>query len=190
MIYHSLSTVPVYPCGGSRDFKLRIYVKYLSGSPVKIDGPLDTHAFAINSVHGTAPPVPNLIGLTDGVARNYLATTGYAVSNVSYALSAAPAGSVISQYPSAGIIELPGSGVNLTVSTGSVIVPNLNGYPQKSATGAISALGLVSSVSSQKACINPGEVVMQSPLSGTRVAPGSTVYITVDSGTLKTSVLK
>jgi hypothetical protein len=202
MIYHSLSTVPVYPECGSRQFKLRISVKYVSGNPVKVDGPPWTHAYAFKGFSGTAPPVPSLKGLTEGVARGYLATSGFAASNVSYSLNSAPAGSVISQYPSTvqvcpnascvpvGIIELPGSGVNFTVSTGGVFVPNVLSIPQSSATGAIKAQGLVPSVSSQKACINPGEVLTQSPPAGTLIAYGSTVSITVDSGTLKTCVLK
>jgi PASTA domain len=141
MIYHSLLAVPIYPqC--SRMFKLRLSVKYVSGNPVKIDGSnyatSATHAFAINSFYGTAPPVPYLIGSTEGVARNFITGAGYAVSRVSYSLSTAPAGSVISQNPTAGIIELPGSGVNFTVSSGGAIVPNLKSLSQSSAIGATS----------------------------------------------------
>jgi beta-lactam-binding protein with PASTA domain len=190
MIYHSLLTVPIHPNCGSRLFKVRISVEYVSGSPVKIDGPTFTHAFAINSIYGTAPPVPNLIGLSEGVARNDVTTSGYAVSNVSHSLSASPAGSVISQYPSAGIIDLPGTAVNFTVSIGGVTVPELLSLSQSSATRAITALGLVPSVSFSKACIEPGAVLTQSPLPGTLVASSSTVYITVDSGARQTCIIK
>ncbi len=202
MIYHSLSAVPVYPECGSRQFKLRISVKYISGNPIKEDGFLWTHAYAFKSFSGSAPPVPSLIGLTESVARDWLTDTGYAVSNVSYALNAAPAGTVISQNPATvqvcpdvsclpvGIIELPGSPVNFTVSTGGVILPDLLGFPQSSAIGTISALGLVPSVSYSKECINPGEVLIQSPFSGTLVPLGSTVSLTVDSGTRKTCIQK
>jgi hypothetical protein len=190
MIYHSLSAVPVYPECGSRLFNLRMSVKYVSGSPVKIDGSsygagatTFTHAFAINSFYGTAPPVPNLIGLTEGVARNNITASGYAISNVSYGVSTASAGSVISQNPAAGIIELPGSGVNFAVSIGGVIVPNVLSLSQSHATSAITGLGLVPSVSFSKRCIDPNEVLLQNPPSGTLVAPRSTVHITVDSGT-------
>lgn len=205
MIYHSLSAVPVYPQCGSRLFKLRISVKYVSGDPVKEDGWLWTHAYAFTSYTsdtGTAPPVPSLIGLTEGVARNYLTATGYSASTVSYSLSTAPAGSVVNQFPSTvqvcpstscqpvGIIELPGSGVNLTVSSGGVIVPNLLSLPQSNATGKIKALGLVPSVSARHTCNDPGDVISQSPPSGTLVAPGSPVDITVDSGTHQTCIVK
>jgi hypothetical protein len=190
MIYHRLLAVPVYPSCGSRTFKLRIYVKYVSGSPVKIDGWTFTHAVAINSFYGTAPAVPNVVGLTESAASNALTASGYAVSIVSKVFSTAPADSVISQYPSAGIIELPGSGVNLTVSTGSVSVPNVLSLPESTATDSISAAGLVPRVSFSQACIDPGTVLTQAPLAGSQVAPSSTVNITVDSGTRTTCVLK
>jgi hypothetical protein len=51
-------------------------------------------------------------------------------------------------------------------------------------------LGLVSSVSFSKACIEPGDVIAQAPSAQTLVAQGSTVHITVDSGTRQTCILK
>ena len=210
MIHYELLTVPVYPrcvaenlapstptseaapSAGVRPqylFKLRIYVKYVSGSPVKVDGYEFTHAFAFTSAYGTAPPVPNVVGLAEGVASNTLTASGYAISIVSNAFSTVPKGTVISQDPSAGMIELPGSGVNLTLSTGSVTVPNVVSLPKDKATGDISALGLVPSVSFSKACTNPEMVIQQAPPAGSSVAPSSTVSITVDSGTRSTCVV-
>jgi hypothetical protein len=182
---YSLSGVPVYPCNGSRAFKMRISVKYVAGVPLKLDGPTWTHGFVINSASGTALPVPNLLGLQQSPAINSITTAGYALSTVSYQLNSAPAGTVIFQYPSAGIIEYPGSGVELTLSTGGAIVPNLLGAPKSSATSAITALGLTPAVGYSHACINPGDVLLQSPLAGTLLAFGSTVTVTIDSGTYK-----
>ena len=187
MIYYKLLAAPIYPsCGSPYLFKLRIYVKYRSGSPVKIDGYEFTHAFAFTSAYGTAEPVPNVGGLTEGAAGNALTAAGYTVSIVSSSFSTAPHGTVISQYPSGGIIEFPGSGVNLTISTGSVTVPNVASLSESKATGDISALGLVPSVSLSKKCIDPGTVLIQAPAAGSSVAPNSTVQITVDSGTRET----
>jgi hypothetical protein len=45
-------------------------------------------------------------------------------------------------------------------------------------------------VSFSKQCINPGAVLSQSPRGGAVVLPGSSAHITVDSGTLKTCVIK
>jgi PASTA domain len=193
MIYHSLSNVPVDPECGSRLFTLRMSVKYVTGIPVKIDGWTWTHAYAFESFSspsGSAPAIPNLAGLTEGAASANLTATGYAVGTVSSALNAAPAGIVLSQNPAAGIIESPGSPVNFTVSTGGKYVPDLLSLPQSGATSAITRLGLVPSISSTRACINPGDVLTQGPAAGTLVAPGSTVHITIDSGTYKNCVLK
>lgn len=130
-----------------------------------------------------AQPVPNIVGLPESSARNAILDSGLVVSTVFYDISIMPAGSVISQNPSAGTIEFVGSPVQFTVSSGGVIVPNVLSLPSSNATSAISAVNLVPSVSFFKACINPGDVLTQSPLSGTLVALGSTVHITVDSGT-------
>lgn len=189
-MYFSLIDVPVYPECGSRQFMLRVLMKYVSGNPIKIDGTRPgesyTHAWAINSVYGTALAVPNLIGDAEIAAESAIRGAGYVVSNIFSTLSTAPAGTVISQNPSAGLIELPGSPVEFTVSTGGVIVPNVLSLPQSDATSAISARGLVPTVSSSKKCINLGDVLTQNPSAGVLVAPGSTVHITVDSGTPRT----
>ena len=193
MIYNSLSNALVDPECGSRLFTLRLSVKYVTGLPVKIDGWTFTHAYAFESFtspNGLAPVIPNLVGLTEGVAVADLTATGYAVGTVSSALNGAPAGTVLSQSPAAGIIELPGSPVNLTVSTSGVYLPNLASLPQSSAISTITGLGLVPSVSSRRACVNPGDVLTQGPPAGTLVAPGSTVHITIDSGTFKNCVIK
>jgi hypothetical protein len=202
MIYHWLSAVPVYPECVSHLFKLRISVKYDSGNPVKIDGYTWTHGDVVVSYKGSASPIPSVAGLSESVAASSLSAAGYGVSTVSYVLNAAPAGTVLSQNPSttqlqlgysaaqARIIEVPGSGMALTVSTGGVYLPNLLYLSQANATADIRALGLVPSVSFSKQCINPGDVLVESPLAGTLVAPGSTVHITVDSGTRQTCILK
>jgi hypothetical protein len=182
---YSLSKVPVYPCNGSRAFKMLISVKYVTGVPLKEDGYLFTHGFVINSAYGTALPVPNVVGLQEGAAINSITTAGYVLSTVSYALNPAPQGTVIFQYPGAGNIENPGSGVELSLSSGGAFVPNLLGDPRSSATSAITALGLTPAVGYSHACINPGDVLLQSPPAGTLLAFGSTVTVTIDSGTFK-----
>jgi beta-lactam-binding protein with PASTA domain len=48
----------------------------------------------------------------------------------------------------------------------------------------------VPKVSFQKACINPGDVLNQSPQAGNTVPPGSTINLSVDSGTFKTCIIK
>ena len=71
--------------------------------------------------------------------------------------------------------------VNLTVSLGSVTVPDVEGDLQNAAVQALSAVGLSPTVALQQACINPGHVISQQPLAGTHVRVGATIRITVDS---------
>jgi hypothetical protein len=70
--------------------------------------------------------------------------------------------------------------------TVDVVVPNVLSIPQSDAANQIRGAGLVESASTQHACVSPGEVLNQNPNGGTVVAPGTTVHITVDSGTLRT----
>lgn len=182
MIYHKLSTVPVYPSCGVPQFLVKLFVNWVSGGTAKIDGPGATHAIAFTSYHGTAPPVPNVIGLTESAASGTLAASGYSLSLVSSAYGTAPKGSVTAQDPSAATIELPGSGVNLTLSTGSVTVPKVTMLAQNTAVHEISAAGLVAKPILQPGCKDPGIVLGQSPAAGSGVAPGSTVSVTVNSG--------
>ncbi len=146
-------------------------------------------AYTITSA-SVQPPVPNVIGLTEAGARQDIASAGYTVGTVSSSFSSAVTGTVVSQNPSAGVVASAGSAVSFTVATGDVIVPNVLGFSQKDATTALTALGLVTQVGSQKACVNPGDVLIQSPQAGTAVAPGSTVHLTVDSGSVKTCIIK
>lgn len=190
MHYFSLANVPVYSCNGSRQFKMRISVKYVTGVPLKLDGNTWTHGFLVTSATGTASPVPNVVGLQESIAASSIKNAGYALSTVSYSLNSTPAGTVIDQSPSAGVIENPGSAVTLTLSSGGSVVPNLLGASQSSATSAITALRLTPVLGYSRACINPGEVLTQSPMAGTLLAFGSTVKITIDSGTFKTCVVK
>jgi hypothetical protein len=199
-IYHLLQDVPVYPECGSRTFQLRLYVKYLSGNPVKIDGSVTgggnstfTHAYAYTSATsptGSSYEVPNLIGLTQAQAVDLITGSDYNVATIDYATSTAPAGIVISETPVPGIMQFPHSGVGFTVSTGGVSVPNLADQNGVVARNTILSLGLTPSVSYIKDCVSPGDVLNQSPPAGTVVQIGATLSITVDSGTYKTCVVK
>ncbi len=190
---HQLQDIPVYPGCTSHAFRLQVVVNYVSGDPIKIDatnsngGGTLAHAFVVEEMKGVAPAIPNVIGLNQTSAAQAITAAGYLVaSNGLTETNTQAAGTVLAQNPTAGIIQLPNTAVQLTVSTGGAVVPNLLSRPQSSATAAISALGLIPKVTFSKYCVNPGDVMIQSPLGGTLVAPGTTVAITVDSGTQKT----
>ena len=80
--------------------------------------------------------------------------------------------------------------VNLTVSLGSVTVPDVEGDLQSAAVQALSAAGLSPTVGLQQACINPGHVISQEPAVGTQVRVGATVRITVDTANPRTCIIK
>ncbi len=129
--------------------------------------------------------VPNLIGSSQSAATNSIAAQGLALGTVSTAVNSAPVGSVFSQSPVRSALVAPGTTVNITVSLGAVTVPNVIGSTKTGAINTLTGAGLGASVSSQKDCIDPGNVLSQSPSGGAVVAPGSYVYLHVDSGTFK-----
>lgn len=128
--------------------------------------------------------VPPVVGETINAAEQQLSAVGLEFSSSEEA-SDRPAGEVIDQSPSAGTSVDPGSSVTLTVSSGPeetrVSVPALVGLTRSDAQSQLSSAGLVASVQTENTSIQPqdGRVIDQSPGSGTKVAEGSTVVITV-----------
>jgi hypothetical protein len=116
MIYHTLTNVAVYPACGAPQFVVKLFVKWVSGSTVKIDGPGATHAIGYTSYHGTANPVPVVVGLAESVARNKVSATGF-VPKLSSTNACTDPGNVILQSPTGGTIVLPGSTVDVIVDS-------------------------------------------------------------------------
>jgi beta-lactam-binding protein with PASTA domain len=114
-----------------------------------------------------------------------LAGNGLATGSVASQASLSPVGTVLGQSPGAGTIVTFGTPVSLIVSAGGVQVPNVLSYPKNDAISILQGAGLSVSTSSQKACIDPNGVLTESPSGGSVVLPGSTVHLTIDSGTIK-----
>jgi beta-lactam-binding protein with PASTA domain len=93
-------------------------------------------------------------------------------------------GVVLRQAPPAGARARKGSAIRIWISSGPLCtVPDVVGEPSASAMGRLEAIhvrGMVASVSSGGGSA-PGRVVSQSPAGGSRVAPGTTVVLTVSS---------
>jgi eukaryotic-like serine/threonine-protein kinase len=95
-------------------------------------------------------------------------------------------GLVISSNPAAGNNVAANTQVTLYVSTGAapVAVPNVEGKQENVAQAALENDGFTVSVQTDATSTQPsGTVVNQSPVGGTRVAPGSQVTIFVSGGT-------
>ena len=147
---------------------------------------------AVNLVVSTGPApapgpvaVPNVLNLTQAVATTAITNTGLVLGTVSQSSSVTvPAGSVISQNPSAGTSVAVGSAVALIVSTGPVAVPSVVNMTQAAATTAISFAGLaIGTVSTESnATVPSGSVISQSPNAGASVAAGSAVALVVSTG--------
>jgi hypothetical protein len=174
-------------CGGSRRFLLHVVVSWVAGNPVKIDAG-STFGFrsATNAnviVRRVVPTttVPGVIGVDEGSVAGHLTGSGLTMGTVTRVVNPARAGTVIAQNSPAWTVEPAGSPVDLTISLGSVTVPDLEGDTSAQATGALTAVGLVAHIEHTAQCLDPGHAIDQRPSAGTSVAPGTTVTFTIDS---------
>jgi hypothetical protein len=140
---------------------------------------VDTSALAVGTPIGV---VPYVLGSTEAAARDAVAAGGLTVGTVTYQPSTTPAGLVIDQSPHWWYVRPAGWPVNLVVSLGAATVPNVLGMDQASAENYIGMAGLsVGNVSYTNNCVDPGSVQTQNPSGGARVAPGSTVNLSVST---------
>ncbi len=100
-----------------------------------------------------------------------------------------PEGHVISQSPAAGTMVKAGVTVTLTISSGpcTVEIP----VPEAATCEDIEAAGLICSPTLYTECseeIPVGQIVNQSPAPGTMVYPGTTVAVTMSSGSCTTEI--
>jgi len=153
--------------------------------------------------------LPSVVGLPEARARQTLQSFGFQVTLVEQPGNG-PAGTVLSQDPSAGSLQMQGSMVKLVVTSappspspspwptpsGSptpsptpslIIVPNVVGLTQAEAVSQLTADGFYVSVKTQWQCqphgkckAKPGYVWQQSPPGGAYGAPGSTVVLWVN----------
>lgn len=128
-------------------------------------------------------PVPNgLVGMTEAAARDLLRQNQLAgADGTTRAHSATvPAGIVISTNPGAGQQVAVGTKVELVVSTGKVLVPELRALTVAEATAALEALKLVPAiVEEENSQVEAGRVTAQSEPLNTEVEPGRTITLTV-----------
>jgi eukaryotic-like serine/threonine-protein kinase len=135
----------------------------------------------------TGPPkvtVPSVTGDTEAQAKSTLTTAGFTVNPVPQTSTTATAGTVISQTPIAGSLEVP-SATTVTIvvakAPATVTVPDVRGQSSASATSRLRQAGFnVSPV--MKNVTNKsknGIVLSESPPHGSSAKKGSTVTITV-----------
>ena len=124
----------------------------------------------------------DLPGRTEAAARDMLRQKGLAgAPGTTMANSpTVPAGIVITTNPAPGQKVATGSIVEIIVSTGKVVVPQLVGLPQAEAEAALTALGLVMNATEvENSQVEPGKVTGQSDPAEAPVEQGKTVAVTV-----------
>jgi beta-lactam-binding protein with PASTA domain len=136
---------------------------------------------------GPAPiTVPNLVGQSESAATAALTAAGLAVGSITTTHSATvPAGIVMGQAPPAGTPVPAGFSVNLLVSLGPVmvVVPNVVGLPQATATSTVFAAQLSYQTSfAASATVPAGSVISQSPVGGISVPQATLVTLVISSG--------
>lgn len=141
-----------------------------------------------------APPTtaPNVVGLSQAAALQAIQAAGLTATVTTAASFAVPAGTVISQNPTAGLNVFPGSAIAIVVSSGSGLdatVPEVVGLSQSAAVSAIQTAGLTVTVTTETSTTVPaGTVIKQDPVGGIKVKPGSPVAIVVSAGFTPTAV--
>src|SRR5439155_1509574 len=144
-------------------------------------------AVEITAANAPLVAVPDVVNLTQVAATAALAGAGLTVGTVTTASSTTvPAGSVISQNPTAGTQVVVGTPVAFVVSTGPplVAVPNVVNLTQAAATAALTGAGLtVGTVTTASSTTVPaGSVISQNPTASTQVVIGSAVAFVVSFG--------
>ena len=126
--------------------------------------------------------VPKLSGMTVDDAKTALAQAGLSLGDVLVATSEMMRDTVIAQTPENGTSAKLGSIVNLTISGGRVIVPELAGQREEEALSRIRSVGLTSGLITYENVDNArqdGMVLSQSLEQFSEVLPGSVVELTV-----------
>lgn len=128
--------------------------------------------------------VPNVTGQPLLAAGSALSAAGLVLGTTVTVDNVAPIDTVVTQAPAAGTNAVPGSVVDLELSTGPVTVPDVVGVSQFEAEAAITAQSLQIGVVTiqESASISAGVVMSQMPVTGTLVAPGATIDLVVSSG--------
>ncbi|HKU34424.1 MAG TPA: Stk1 family PASTA domain-containing Ser/Thr kinase [Paenarthrobacter sp.] len=124
----------------------------------------------------------DIAGRTEADARDYLKRLGITgtISSVRTHSPTVPSGLVITTGPAPGAPIAAGSNVELQVSSGKVLMPQLIGLAQAEAEALLKENGLVMSVVEQEnSQVDPGKVTAQSDAANAEVDQGKTITVTV-----------
>jgi len=144
---------------------------------------------AVDLVVSTGPErvaVPPVVGAPEATARDLLKQRNLVVGEITRPTSETVAkGVVIASLPAPGEFVVPGSRVDLQISSGPapVPVPNVVGKTLAEATASISEKLTVGQTTTAPSAQYPeGSVISSNPPAGKEVAPGSPVDLVVSGG--------
>lgn len=133
--------------------------------------------------------LPNFVGSSYDVIANDVVLNSRYNFNVNYIVdTVSPAGTVLSQEPTAGrslMITDKGMNVTLSVSTGYILneVPNVVNLDYREATLLMENAGFSVEVTNvTSASVSKDRVLSSSPTAGEKISAGSTVYLSVSGG--------
>ncbi|WP_457947360.1 Stk1 family PASTA domain-containing Ser/Thr kinase [Pseudarthrobacter sp. alpha12b] len=155
------------------------------GTDPAAGGSLDPGAEVILNVSDgpSSVKIPDALpGKTEAAARDILRQVGLvgAPSTTTANSATVPAGIVITSNPAPGQSVGVGSSVELIVSTGKVVVPELRGLGREEAEAALKERGLVPSVIEvENSQVEPGKVTDQSDPANAAVDQGKTITVVV-----------
>lgn len=127
--------------------------------------------------------VPDVTGVSLGVARTRLAQAGFEAQVTERRFSTQPAEEVLEQSPAGGATAEKGSAVTLVVSAGSedMTMPDVIGDGLTLARGVLEGKGLVVVVQTQESDLASDTVLLSVPSAGAPVRTGDEVRLTVAS---------
>jgi eukaryotic-like serine/threonine-protein kinase len=144
---------------------------------------------AVALVVSTGPAavaVPDVTGRTESQAKQDLEAEGLIEGTVSPQDSPLPQGTVMASDPAAGTQVQPGTAVNLVIASGKVALTDQSGKSQEAAQAALTELGLSPSYTVEPSDAPVGQIIRQSPATGS-VAVGSIVQLVVSGGPTATA---
>lgn len=126
--------------------------------------------------------VQRYVGMEQDAALTALASQGFAAGSITVVPSEQMRGTVVSQSPDVGVSARLGSLIDLTVSGGRVVVPELTGLREEEALSRLDTLGLAYDMIAYELvgdARQDGVVLRQSIEKFTEVLPQSVVELTV-----------
>lgn len=147
-----------------------------------------TYDYFANSSSTATSAIPNVEGLPQQEALTELQAAGFVVNIVEEASANVAEGLVIRANPSVGSEIRQGATVTITVSTGRemINIPDVSGMTLEDAARALEDVGLILNQNVREETsddVESGLVIDQNPEAGQEVVVGSSVSLTMSSGT-------